>query len=105
MKYIIDSTGMTIVPYDEPDRKAIEDEVWNFVDFMIYEMDAGEREECFGESTSAICIHELTYQGAKAKYDEWLKQKDDAAKQKVITLADEIGIHNLYSLVKKIRGE
>lgn len=100
MKYIIDipnelaeatarywneTTDMTLVPYTEPDRKAIEDEVWNFVDFMIHEMDVEEREECFGESAYAVCIHELTYQGAKAEYDEWKKQKDE------IRVGDEVG--------------
>ena len=67
--------NLELEPYTEPDRKAIEDEVWNFVDFMIYEMDGEEREECFGKSAYAVCIHESTYQGAKAGYDEWKKQK------------------------------
>lgn len=70
-------TGLKLTSYTEPDRKAIEDEVWNFVDFMIHEMDIEEREECFGEPLYAVCIHELTYQGAKAEYDEWKKQKDE----------------------------
>ena len=79
------NTYLKAESYTEPDRKDIEDEVWNFVDFMIHEMDVEEREECFGESAHAVCIHELTYQGAKAEYDEWKKQKDE------IHVGDEVG--------------
>jgi len=82
--YCITGNLSKLTPYAEPDRKAIEDEVWNFVDFMIHEMDVEEREECFGESAYAVCIHELTYQGAKAEYDEWKKQKDE------IRVGDEV---------------
>ena len=84
--------SMDAKPYTEPERKDIEDEVWNFVDFMIYEMDVEEREECFGESAYAVCIHELTYQGAKAEYDEWKRQKDE-----IFNTGDEVWDDELKS--------
>ena len=92
MKYIIDlpeefaeatkeywdkTVGTRLEPYLEPDRKAIEDEVWNFVDFMIHEMDVEEREECFGESAYSIYSHKLSYNEAKSKFEAWMKQKNE----------------------------
>lgn len=82
MKYIIDSTGMAIVPYDEPDRKAIEDEVWEFVR-IITDMTEAQRKECFGGVTCNLDEY-MTYQEAKAKYEAWKKQKDE------IRVGDEV---------------
>lgn len=51
-----------LTPYTEPDRKAIEDEVWEFVRI----------------------ITDMTYQEAKDKHEAWLKQKDQ------IRIGDEL---------------
>ena len=51
-------------------------------------------------------MHNTTYSEAKSKYDAWKKQKEDEATMKEVTaLAEKIGIHKLYSMVKEIRGE
>lgn len=66
-----------LTPYTEPDRKAIEDEVWEFLDFLVAEMDTDDRYECFHESSVYKIVHSMSYQEAKAKYESWLKQKDE----------------------------
>lgn len=67
-------TGMWVKEYTEPDRKAIEDEVWGFVR-IITDMTECERKECFGCSTCDLDEY-MTYKDAKAKYEAWRKQKD-----------------------------
>ena len=64
-------------PYTEPDRKDIEDEVWEFLDFLFTGMSPEERYECFNKVFSPIIVSTMSYQEAKAKYEEWLKQKDE----------------------------
>ena len=93
MKYIIDipnelaeatarywneTTNMTLVPYTEPDRKDIEDEVWSFA-WKIFSMDIGEYAETFDDKG---CPSD--YREAKSKFETWLKQKDK------INFGDEI---------------
>lgn len=63
-------------PYTEPDRKAIEDEVWKFLDY-ICRMSSEEGELCFGFSSLSEVTINLSCQEAKAKFEEWLKQKDE----------------------------
>ena len=80
MKYIIDIPDDTqkiigfrqdysliyvdMTPYSEPDRKAIEDEVWA----TAIKIDIASEDWNW---------QEMTYQEAKAKYEEWKKQKDE----------------------------
>lgn len=101
-------SGMTrfdAEPYTEPDRKAIEDEVWELTD-RILRMSKKDTEQCFGYIFPTGITVNLSYQEAKSKYEAWLKQKDYRQdREKVIALADDIGIHNLYALVRDIRGE
>lgn len=87
-------TGYHAEPYIETDRKAIENEVWeNTWKMFLIPEDFG---ATMGDS----------YSEAKAKYDAWKKEKEDETiKQKVIDLANDIGIHKLYSMVVDIRGE
>lgn len=86
--------------YTEPDRKAIEDEVWEFA-WKIYSMDIGEYAEIFDDKG---CPSD--YREAKSTYEAWKKQKEDEESLKDVTaLADKIGIHKLYALVREIRGE
>lgn len=60
-----------LTPYTEPDREAIEDEVWEFA-WKIYSMDIGEYAEIFDDKGCSS-----DYQEAKAKYEAWKKQKDE----------------------------
>ena len=69
-------------------------------------MSLTERDLCFGFSFPQEVTMNLSYNEAKAKFEVWLKQKDYRQnREKVIALADDIGIHNLYALVCDIRGE
>ena len=77
-------TRIKLEPYTELDRKAIEDEVWEFVDFLENKLKASDYDDIFDDNSP----HEkYTYQEAKAKYEAWLKQKDK------ICVGDEV-IHN-----------
>ena len=69
-------------PYIEPDRKAIEDEVWEFVRTCLV-MDGSDFVEAF-DSCSYINLLEYSYQEAKEKYEAWLKQKGE------IKIGDEV---------------
>ena len=69
-------------PYTEPDRKAIEDEVWEFVKSCI-DMDGIDFYRCF-EDGSIYCLTGYTYSEAKAKYDDW------KAENKKISVGDEV---------------
>ena len=71
-------------PYTEPDRKSIEDEVWEFLDFLFTGMSPQERYECFNKVFSHMIVSTMSYQEAKAKYEAWLKRKDE------INFGDEI---------------
>ena len=76
-------------PYTEPDRKSIEDEVWEFLDFLFTGMSPQERYECFNKVFSHMIVSTMSYQEAKAKYEAWKKQKDE------IHVGDEIvGIYS-----------
>lgn len=72
--------------HTEPDRKAIEDEVWDLVK-IITDMTDVQRKECFGGETCNLDEY-LTYQEAKAKYEEWKKQKDE------IRVGDEVALQD-----------
>ena len=63
-------------PYTEPDRKDIEDEVWELADCMC-RMGVKERDLCFGFQLTTEVTANLTYQEAKSKFEAWLKQKDE----------------------------
>ena len=73
-------------PYTEPDRKAIEDEVWELTD-RILRMSKKDTEQCFGYIFPTGITVNLSYQEAKSKYETWLKKKDE------IKVGDEV-IHN-----------
>ena len=77
------STGFKLEPYTEPDRKAIEDEVWELADYMC-RMGVQERDLCFGFQLTTEVTANLSYQEAKSKFEAWLKQKDE------ICVGDEI---------------
>lgn len=106
---IVTSCNVTdLTPYTDLDRKAIEDEVWDFAS-MLMNMHPDVAEDIYLSMNGGKGIGvaaEMTYSEAKAIYESWKKQKEDEEiKQKVIDLAEEIGIHKLYSIVREIRGE
>ena len=79
--------------YTEPDRKAIEDEVWSLAREIAYCMSLQEcidtgmlHDDDIYDSASGV-LEKLTYQEAKARYDAWLKKKDD------IRVGDEVRYH------------
>ena len=95
-----------LTPYTEPDRKAIENEVWEF-ERCVHKMNGDDYHECFDiadVSDEDYCT-KYSYQEAKSKYETWKQEKDNVVKQKVSDLAEEIGIHRLYAIVREIRGE
>ena len=94
MKYIIDiptelaeatarywneTTDMTLVPYIEPDQKAIEDEVWEFVRMFSCLGNCAISEIGDDENTTdpLALVEKYSYQQVKSKYEAWLKQKDE----------------------------
>ena len=98
-----------LTPYTEPDRKAIEDEVWEFAGKMIATSE-NEVSEMWGCATNfGEVMHNTTYSEAKAKYEEWLKQKDDiyvgdevenASHKKGIVLNHHISLSNGLEYVR-----
>ena len=99
-------TGLKLESYTELDREAIENEVWNFVRFMSQGMSSLRRKECFGFDATLSAIKEMPYQEAKAKHEAWKKGEEDRELLKEVTaLAERVGVHKLYSMVKEIRGE
>ena len=81
------STGFKLEPYTEPDRKAIEDEVWEFVR-IITDMTEKQRIECFGGASCDLDEY-WTYQDAKAKYEAWKKSKDEIRVGDEVVYADD----------------
>ena len=65
-----------LTPYTEPDRKAIEDEVWGLANYMG-RMSLTERDLCFGFPLPQEVTMNLSYNEAKSKYEAWMKQKDE----------------------------
>ena len=63
--------------YTESDRKAIEDEVWEFARKMI-STSGNEVSEMWGCATNfGEVMHNTTYSEAKSKFEAWLKKKDE----------------------------
>lgn len=92
-------SGMTrfdAEPYTEPDRKAIEDEVWGFVK-KIECLTIGETEDCFDVEYEGIpfVANVFSFQEAKDKYEKWLKQKEK------IRVGDEV-FHKDYPTYKAV---
>lgn len=80
------NTYLKVESYTEPDRKAVEDEVWEF-ERCVHKMNGDDYHECFDiadVSDEDYCT-KYSYQEAKARYEAWLKQKDE------IRVGDEVG--------------
>lgn len=79
-------------PYTEPDRKDIEDEVWEFARKMV-STSGNEVSEMWGCATNfGEVMHNTTYQEAKSKFEAWLKQKDE-----IFNTGDEVWDDELKS--------
>ena len=111
LKFYDDNLSCEVIldaePYTEPDRKSIEDEVWELADYMC-KMSTTERCLCFGFSYPSEVTTNLTYQEAKSLFEKWMKsenEKETSELEEVVALANKLGVHRLYSLVKEIRGE
>lgn len=91
-KTISAPTFLRIEPYTEPDRKVIEDEVWEFVR-IITDMTEKQRIECFGGASCDLDEY-WTYQDAKVKYEAWEKSKEEIHVGDEVTDndLDEIGV-------------
>lgn len=77
---VFDKNGLDkLTPYTEPDRKDIEDEVWDFAS-MLMDMHPDVAEDIYWSMNGGKGIGvaaEMTYQEAKSRYEEWLRQKDE----------------------------
>ena len=80
-------TPIKVTPYIEPDRKAIEDEVWKFARGLLNYTDDD------WETITNMLLLDIPYQEAKAKYEAWKKKKDE------IHVGDEITLYNNVKLV------
>ena len=76
-------TKASLMPYTEPDRKVIEDEVWEFATICT-KMDGADSVDVFG-GFSPDSFTKFSYQEAKDKYEAWKKRKDK------IKVGDEVG--------------
>ena len=63
-------------PYTEPDRKDIEDEVWELADYVV-RMGSQERNLCFGFNFTTEVTMNLTYQEAKDKFEKWMENENE----------------------------
>lgn len=94
---VFDKNGLDkLTPYTEPDREAIENEVWEFVRKMIStsENEVSEMWGCvtnFGE-----VMHNTTYQEAKTKYEEWKAEREQ------IRVGDEVEIAGTIGIVTRV---
>ena len=79
--------SMRCEPYTVPDRKAIEDEVWEFATTCT-KMDGSDSVDVFG-GFSVDSFTKYSYQEAKAKYEEWKKQKDEIRVGDEVVYADD----------------
>ena len=69
--------SMRCEPYTEPDRKAIENEVWEFAG-KIFEMNTNTYAEIYDKGFNS-------YRDAKDKYEAWMKEKEEE-----IRVGDEV---------------
>lgn len=78
--------SMRCKPYTEPDRKAIEDEVWKMARLISYDggLKLTDLYECYKCSSIQEVMKNHSYQEAKEKYEAWLKKTDE------IRVGDEV---------------
>ena len=84
--------------YTEPDREAIENEVWNFAT-MLLNMHPDVAEDIYRSMNGGKGIGvaaEMTYQEAKERYDAWKKKKEE------IRVGDEVIVAGTTGVVVRI---
>lgn len=77
---VFDKYGLyKLTPYTELDRKAIEDEVWEFASMLMnmHPDVAGDIYWSMNGGKGIGVAAEMTYQEAKAKYETWKKEKEE----------------------------
>ena len=82
---VFDQNGLDkLTPYTEPDREAIENEVWEFAKKMV-STSGNEMSDIWGCATNfGEVMHNTTYSEAKSKYEAWKKKKEE------IRVGDEV---------------
>lgn len=117
MKYIIDipndTTCINVLKYEDskcvaarsyiiPDLtpytevvEVIEDEVWEFADYMC-KMSPTERTLCFAFEYPSEVTTNLTYQEAKSLFEKWMKSENE------IHVGDEVVVNGLRGVVMKL---
>lgn len=89
---VFDKNGLDkLIPYTEPDRKTIEDEVWAFAKKVRLEEFIDEEGRLHGYISGFN-----SYSEAKAKYEAWKKQKDE------IRVGDEVEICGTIGIVTRV---
>ena len=87
---VFDQNGLDkLTPYTEPDREAIENEVWEFI-FELVTRHRYELDDCFGTDSMCEIMSSIPYSEAKAQYGEWKAEK---AKKDEIRIGDEVIYH------------
>lgn len=91
-------TKLDLTPYTEPDRKAIEDEVWEMARLISLEVDDGGLRpadlcECYKHSSVQEVMKKHSYQETKVKYEAWKNQKDE------IRVGDEVVLYENIKMV------
>lgn len=83
-----------LTPYTEPDedeiRQKVEQEVWELAR-TVRRMSISDWGKCF-ELYTLAGIFDLNYSEAKAKYEEWQKQKDEIRVGDEIVVCDETAV-------------
>ena len=106
-------TGIKVIPYDESEaEKRGQEEAWTFAQKILAPPDNNDAltmedlADCYGTDDAYDVICGMTFAEASEKYEAWKEQKGDKQnREKVIALANDIGINCLYALVRDIRGE
>lgn len=92
-------THLHVEEYTEPDREAIENEVWEFMKMIVLSPEEGgitwsELMSCMGNCTIDSILKKFSFQEAKAKYDAWKKLKEE------IHVGDEVEYECFGSVVR-----
>ena len=84
-------------PYTEPDRKAIENDVWD-VARAVNDMGYDDFVSCFGGKTEEM-VYELSYSEVKAQYEAWKRTEEE------IHVGDEVTLFGRAKGLVYIVGE
>lgn len=72
---VFDKNGLNkLTPYEEPDREAIEEEVWKFIKYVNEKIPLTDYKNIYGMAGATEGCK--SYREAKAKYDKWKAEKE-----------------------------